>query len=114
MKELWKRAAARLRGHYNYYAVSFNGKAVHRFYFSCIRVMFKWLNRRSQKRSFTWKEFIRKLMFNPLPKAPMGYEQLDVTGRYGTKLKHKPKSRVRISRTHGSQRSNGRQLPLFT
>ena len=29
-------------------------------------------------------------------------------------LKHKPKSRVRKSRKHGSQRSNGRQLPLFT
>ncbi len=113
-KELWKRAAARLRGHYNYYAVSFNGKAVYKFYFSCIGAMYKWLNRRSQKRSYTWKEFIRKLMFNPLPKAPLGYELKDVTSNYGTKLNHKPKSRVRKSRKHGSQRSNGRQLPLFT
>jgi len=113
-KELWKRAAARLRGHYNYYAVTFNSKAVQKFYLSCVRAMFKWLNRRSQKRSFTWKEFVRKLMFNPLPKAPLGFELMDVTSNYGTKLNHKPKSRVRKSRQHGSQRSNGRQLPLFT
>jgi hypothetical protein len=31
-----------------------------------------------------------------------------------SKLKHKPKSRVRESRKHGSERSSGRQRPLFT
>lgn len=114
IKELWARAAARLRGHYNYYAVSFNGRAVYKFYFSCVRAIFKWLNRRSQKRSFTWKEFARRLMFNPLPKAPLGYELIDVTSKYGPDLKHKPKSRMRKSRTSGSERSSGRQRPLFT
>ena len=114
IKVLWKRAAARMRGHYNYYAVSFNEHAVYQFYFSCIRAMFKWLNRRSQKRSFTWKEFVRKLMFNPLPKAPRGYELKNVTSRFSSELKHKPKSRMRKSRPSGSARSSGRQLPLFT
>jgi group II intron reverse transcriptase/maturase len=113
-KELWKKAAAKLRGHYNYYAVTFNGHAVYKFYFSCIKVMFKWLNRRSQKRSYTWKEFVRKLMFNPLPKAPMGFELIDVTSKFSSKLNHKPKSRMRKSRTSGSERSSGRQRPLFT
>ena len=112
--KLWKRAAARMHGHYNYYAVTFNGKALAKFYFSCIRAMFKWLNRRSQKRSFTWDQFVRKLMFNPLPKIPLGYELLDVTNPYSSDLKHKPKSRMRKSRKSGSERSNGRQLPLFT
>lgn len=114
MKELWKRAAARIRGHYNYYAVSHNGRALSKFYFSCIRAMFKWLNRRSQKQSYTWKEFIRKLMFNPLPKVPLGYELIDVTSKFSSELKHKPKSRMRKSRTSGSERSGGRQRPLFT
>jgi RNA-directed DNA polymerase len=113
-KELWKRAAARLRGHYNYYAVSFNGNAVHKFYFSCVRAMFKWLNRRSQKQSYSWKEFVRKLMFNPLPKNPLGYELIDVTSKFSSELKHKSKSRMRKSRPSGSQRSSGRQRPLFT
>ncbi len=114
MKELWKRAAARMRGHYNYYAVSFNGQALGRFYFSCIKAMFKWLNRRSQKKSFTWAEFVRKLMFNPLPKAPLGHELIDITSKFSSELKRKSKSRMRKSRKSGSERSGGRQRPLFT
>jgi len=114
LKELWKRAAAKLRGHYNYYAVSFNGKAIGRFYFYCIKAMFKWLNRRSQKISFTWEAFVRKLMFNPLPKPPLGFELTDVKSKFGSKLNHKPKSRMRKSRPSGSERSSGRQRPLFT
>ena len=113
-RELWKRTAARLRGHYNYYAVSFNSHAVYKFYYSCVRAMFKWLNRRSQKHSFTWKKFVRKLTFNPLPKAPLGWELIDVTSKFGPELKRKSKSRMRKSRTSGSQRSSGRQRPLFT
>jgi len=113
-KELWRRAAARMRGHFNYYAVSYNYDAIHKFYFSCIGAMFKWLNRRSQKLSYTWKEFVRKLMFNPLPKAPLGYELLNVTSKFSSELKHKPKSRMRKSRPSGSARSSGRQRPLFT
>ncbi len=112
--KLWARIAARLRGHYNYYAVSFNGNQVYKYYFHCVRLTFKWLNRRSQKRSYTWPEFARKLMFNPLPKAPLGHEQIDITSKYGTEMKHKAKSRVRKSRKHGSVRSSGRQRPLFT
>lgn len=114
LKELWTRAAARMRGHYSYYAVSFNSHAVHKFYFSCVGAMFKWLNRRSQKKSYTWEEFVRKLMFNPLPKSPLGFELIDVTSKLSSELKHKPKSRMRKLRPSGSQRSSGRQRPLFT
>jgi len=113
-REIWKRAAARMRGHYNYYAVRLNGRALGKFYFSCIRAMFKWLNRRSQKKSFSWTAFKRKLMFNPLPKIPMGYEQIDITDPYSSDFNHKPKSRMRKSRKSGSERSSGRQRPLFT
>lgn len=113
-KALWQSIAARLRGHYNYYAVSHNGKQVFRFYFTCVKLVFKWMNRRSQKRSYTWPEFARKLLFNPLPKPPLGYELLDITSEHGTENKHKTKSRVRKSRKHGSARSSGRQRPLFT
>lgn len=112
--QLWVRIAARLRGHFNYYAVSFNGQQVYKFYSQCLRLAFKWLNRRSQKRSYTWPEFARKLMFNPLPKPPLGAELIDITSEYGTRLKHKTKSRMRKSRTSGSARSSGRQRPLFT
>jgi RNA-directed DNA polymerase len=113
-RELWKRIAARLRGHYNYYAVSLNDRWVSKFYLECVRLVFRWLNRRSQKISYTWRQFARKLMFNPLPRAPRAFELIDITTEYGSEKKHKTKSRMRKSRTSGSARSSGRQRPLFT
>lgn len=112
--KLWQQISARLRGHYNHFAVTFNGQWVSKFYWDCIRLVFKWLNRRSQKISFTWKQFVRKLMFNPLAKPPLGYELLDITSLNGTENKHKTKSRMRKSRTSGSARSSDRQRSLFT
>ena len=35
------------------------------------RPMFKWLNRRSQKASFTWESFQKKLSFGVLPAPPL-------------------------------------------
>lgn len=113
-REIWKRAIARLQGHYNYYGVIFNSNAIYKFYKSCIWNLFKWLNRRSQKASFTWEAFKRKLWFKPLRRPPLGFELLDLTSISGTKSKHKPKSRMRKSRPSGSARSSGRQRSLFT
>jgi len=39
---LWERAAARLRGHFNYFGVIFNGARLWQFRFECIRALFKW------------------------------------------------------------------------
>ena len=112
--KLWSAIGARLRGHNNYYGVSHNGKQVYRFYFTCIGLVLKWLNRRSQKRSYTRAEFVRKLRFDPLPKPPMGFELINIISEHGPESKHQTKSRVRKSRKHGSVRSSGRQRPLFT
>jgi hypothetical protein len=117
-KKIWEGAASRLRGHYNYYGLSFNTPKLSHYYYEVTKLLFKWLNRRSQKRSYTWSEFQRKLRYDPLPTPPNYNEVLDITGLFGnrsdSKLKRKPKSRMRENRTYGSVRSNGRQLPLFT
>jgi RNA-directed DNA polymerase len=48
----------RLRGHYNYYGLRGNARALNRFFQWVIRCAFKWLNRRGGKRkSFTFKAF---------------------------------------------------------
>ena len=114
LAKLWDLAAARLRGHYNYYGVTLNAPKLNHYYYACIGLLFKWLNRRSQKKSYTLDGFERRLHFNPLPKPPTGRELIDITNGLGTKLKHKPKSRVREIRKHGSERSSGRQRSLFT
>lgn len=50
-------AQQHLRGHVNYYAVSGNLMAVKDYYYYLCRILHKWLNRRSQRKSLTWKRF---------------------------------------------------------
>jgi len=57
LKEIMKIAAAKVRGHVQYYGVSHNCKAVNTFIFKVTRIIFKWLNRRSQRKSFCWERF---------------------------------------------------------
>lgn len=51
----------KLRGYFNYYGVIGNSKGLSDFHKSAIEILFKWLNRRSQRRSFTWEEFRAKM-----------------------------------------------------
>jgi RNA-directed DNA polymerase len=48
---------SKLQGHYNYYGIAGNHKAIRQFYDGAMRIWYKWLNRRSQHRSHTWQEF---------------------------------------------------------
>jgi hypothetical protein len=59
----FERLNARLRGHYNYYGVRGNAHSLYRFYGWAIKCAFKWLNRRSWRRSYTWEQFERVLKF---------------------------------------------------
>lgn len=71
LAEIWKQTAAKLRGHYNYYGVSLNRSKLNHYYHSTIGLLFKWLNRRSQRKSFTWEKFTHRLRCNPLPMPPV-------------------------------------------
>ena len=66
-KEWWKTLSAKLRGHYQYYGISENSKGIQAFYSHTIRMLFKWLNRRSQKRSMNWEGFNKYLEKYKLP-----------------------------------------------
>jgi group II intron reverse transcriptase/maturase len=68
IKDLWPLLAAKLRGHYNYYGVSGNSRMIVRFGYVTIRAVIKWLNRRSQRRSFTWKQLNAYLVHYSLPR----------------------------------------------
>ncbi len=67
-KEWWPVLQAKLRGHYQYYGVSGNMRAIARFYSLTLRMTLKWLNRRSQRKSFSWKRFHEYLEHYPLPR----------------------------------------------
>lgn len=70
LDDIWRITAAKLRGHYNYYGVTTNRPKMNHFYYSVTGSLFKWLNRRSQRKSFTWERFERRLQYNPLPVPP--------------------------------------------
>ena len=67
-KEWWKVLEAKLRGHYQYYGVSENSIGILKFYKLTLRMVKKWLNRRSQKRKMNWAKFTEYLNHYPLPK----------------------------------------------
>ena len=59
---IFKTINAKLRGHYQYYAVTDNIREVKTFLCITKKLLFKWLNRRSQRRSYTWKTFNEGLL----------------------------------------------------
>lgn len=64
---LWKRFCAKLRGHNQYYGVSHNHEQVSLFFHEATKIFFKWINRRSQRKSMTWNKFRKFMKANPRP-----------------------------------------------
>jgi group II intron reverse transcriptase/maturase len=54
---LFQRLNAKLRGYYNYYGVHGNAASLKEFFNKAIRMLLKWLNRRSQRHSYTWQGY---------------------------------------------------------
>jgi RNA-directed DNA polymerase len=109
-KDLWAESAERLSGHFNYFGVRFNEAKLNHFRHVCMGSLFKWLNRRSQKRSFSWEKFQRRLHFNPLPLSPHGDTLIDITSEHRAVRNHQPKSRMREIRMSGSVRGLDRSM----
>lgn len=74
-QELHRWISIMLMGHYRYYGVSDNSRQLQCFYDRVRVSYYKWLNRRSQKRSFTWESFEKYLRRYPLP-LPKIYHDL--------------------------------------
>lgn len=68
LREIWDGLKIKLRGHYQYYGISGNYRGVWRYYCCAIRLAFRWLNRRSQRKSFNWEQYLQYLQRYHLPK----------------------------------------------
>ena len=76
-KDWWKILAAKLRGHFQYYGVSDNYASIDRFYKLVLKMVRKWLNRRSQKRKMSCEKFSEYLEHYPLPKPRIVHKFYD-------------------------------------
>ena len=56
-KTLFAKLNSKLRGYYNYYGIRGNYDSMYDFYYHVTRILFRALNRRSQRRSYNWKGF---------------------------------------------------------
>ena len=67
LQEWWKVLRKKLIGHYNYFGISGNMRCLRQFYKQASCLTFKWINRRSQKKSMTLKKYFNYLDWRPLP-----------------------------------------------
>jgi group II intron reverse transcriptase/maturase len=72
-ESIWQLIASKLTGHYNYYGVSGNFESIKHYYSRVRNLTFKWLNRRSRKKSWNWEGFIRYNSLYPLPRPKLTY-----------------------------------------
>ena len=67
LKEWWPVIRLKLLGHYRYYGISGNIRELREFYIQTSKLAYKWINRRSQRRSYTYKQYCRFEQYNSLP-----------------------------------------------
>lgn len=68
LPELMRTLRQKYTGHWNYYGVIGNSRSLGQYAWQTERILFKWLNRRSQRRSYTWKAVHRLLERFQIPK----------------------------------------------
>ena len=68
LKDQYTLLCSKLRGLYQYYGIRGNFLSIHRMYLDVKYTWYKWLNRRSQHTSYTWKGYGELLKYFPLPK----------------------------------------------
>ena len=57
LRVIFEKVNQMLRGYYQYYGISDNSQSLYSLRYRAERSLFYWLNRRSQKRSYTWEQF---------------------------------------------------------
>jgi len=68
LKELFTKINQKLKGHYQYYGITDNSPSLNSYLHHVESMIFKWLNRRSQRKSYKWVGFKDLLKLFPLAK----------------------------------------------
>ena len=65
-KDLMEKLSIKLVGHYRYYGISHNSTMISTFRHRTLEYLFKVLNRRSNKKSYSWEGFNEMLKYYKL------------------------------------------------
>jgi group II intron reverse transcriptase/maturase len=65
--EMLREARIRVMGHLGYYAITDNLRRCDTYVYHAMRILYKWLNRKSQRRAYTWKGFMQALAWVDWP-----------------------------------------------
>ena len=65
--EMLRQARARVIGHLNYYAITDNAERCGYYVYRVKHILFKWLNRKSQRKAYTWQSFTQALIWVKWP-----------------------------------------------
>ncbi len=68
MVDIMEAFGAKMLGHLNYYGVSGNLEMLKAYYYHACHIVFKWLNRRSQRKSYNWHGFAELLKQFSIPR----------------------------------------------
>ena len=72
--QLLQRAKLKLEGHLNYYAITDNAPMCDAFRIRMMKLLFKWLNRQSQRRSYNWAQFLDALKWVGWPSVRIRHQ----------------------------------------
>ncbi len=78
LKILMEKINIKLMGHYRYYGITDNTYMIALFQYKVKSSIFKWLNRRSQRRSYTWEKFHQMLKYYPLARPKIYVNIYDI------------------------------------
>jgi RNA-directed DNA polymerase len=66
--EMLRGAKRKVQGHLSYYAVTDNSEKCSTYLYYVTRSLFKWLNRKSQRRAYTWNGYLQALRYVEWPR----------------------------------------------
>jgi RNA-directed DNA polymerase len=79
VREQWKTLVQKLKGHYEYYGIAGNSRALATFYHWARRAWMKWLGRRSNSTHFSWDDGLRVEKRYPLPSPRLPRRHIVIT-----------------------------------
>jgi group II intron reverse transcriptase/maturase len=59
LKDIFRKLNVKLRGYYNYYGIIGNYESMAKFFYRSMKILFKWLKRKSHKKRLNWNKFNR-------------------------------------------------------